>query len=82
MKKVYGARICKSCRGICHEDSYRRKIGRRRPYWCSKNCLEWKIIKKMENKYKYLIDKEYRIDQIFLNHIIEEFYEKVDVITK
>lgn len=36
----------------------------------------------MENKYKYLIDKEYRIDQIFLNHIIEEFYEKVDVIAK
>lgn len=80
MKKIYGIRICKSCRGICHKNSYRRNYGKRRPYWCSKNCLEWGIIKRVESKTP--TDKEYITDQIYLDHIIEEYYEKVDVITK
>lgn len=86
MKKIYGTRICKSCRGICHKNSYRKNYGKRRSYWCSKNCLEWKIIKDVESripiKYKYLIDKEDFIEQAYLDTMINEFYEKVDVITK
>ena len=86
MKKIYGIRICRSCKGICHENSYRRNFGLRRIYWCSKNCLEWKITKevgsRIPKKYKHLIDRKDFIEQAWLDTVIKDFYEKVDVITK
>ena len=37
--KVYGTRICKCCNGICHNNSYRSKYGKRKQYYCSDDCL-------------------------------------------
>lgn len=91
MKKVYGKRICRSCRGICHENSYSKKKlpflhGQRRSYWCSKNCLKWKLLRDVEKgipiKYKHLIKEENFIDHVYLDFMIKEFYIKIDVITK
>jgi len=37
--KVSGDRKCGKCHGLCHEDSWRDKVGRRKNYWCSEDCL-------------------------------------------
>jgi len=36
MKKatLHGIRICKVCRGICHEDAYRTRYGKHSVYFC------------------------------------------------
>ena len=31
---VKGIRVCRECKGICHRDSWRTRIGQRRSYWC------------------------------------------------
>ena len=36
---VKGTRICRECQGICHENSWRTKIGQRRSYWCCEDHL-------------------------------------------
>jgi len=36
---VRGVRICRHCRGICHEASWREQYGQRKKYWCSESCL-------------------------------------------
>ena len=38
--KTYGIRICKFCKGICHEDSYRATCGKRKIYYCCKGHLQ------------------------------------------
>lgn len=37
IKKVYGLRTCALCSGICHESSYRTKIGARKKYYCNQS---------------------------------------------
>jgi len=39
-KKIYGIRLCRQCKGICHENSLRETIGRRKKYYCSKQCCK------------------------------------------
>jgi len=39
MLKVYGVRICPECKGICHENSWRKKYGQRRRYFCCERHL-------------------------------------------
>lgn len=39
MTKVNGVRICKACKGICHEGSWRQKFGERKEYFCCESHL-------------------------------------------
>jgi len=32
---VHGIRICKVCKGICHNDAYRTRYGKHSVYFCS-----------------------------------------------
>ncbi len=34
-KKVYGVRICRQCKGLCHEGAVRMFHGLRKMYFCS-----------------------------------------------
>jgi len=38
--RVNGTRICRRCRGLCHENAWRDKIGQRKGYWCGDECLK------------------------------------------
>jgi hypothetical protein len=39
MQTIKGTRICRECRGICHENSWRSKFGQRKRYWCCEEHL-------------------------------------------
>jgi len=84
VKKVYGIRICRNCKGICHKGSYRSKLGQRKIYFCSKKCLEQYLEKWITRKGKlHLLSPSAR--KKILSSLIKEFmkdYERVDVITR
>jgi len=76
MKKVYGVRICKNCKGIVPEIAYRTKkyyegIGIRAKYFCSMDCV--KQYYRIDDNIKSEIIK--KVNQMFLKDI-----EKVKVI--
>lgn len=86
MKKIYGIRICKICKGICHEGSYRSATWRdRKLYFCSLFHLKLWIMKQI-NKFipKSRTDLYFTIDDPppNLNKKINENYEQINVITK
>jgi len=41
--KIHGVRVCRRCKGICHEHSLREKYGQRRTYYCSEQCVRIKF---------------------------------------
>lgn len=82
--KLYGNRTCRNCKGICHENSYRRNFGERKAYYCSEACLRNSVSKKIQNR---LSSKGYTVsvDEIFNDNEWTEhrnkLYEPVTVIT-
>lgn len=38
---VIGDRVCKTCEGLCHKNSFRDKFGQRKKYYCSEFCLPY-----------------------------------------
>ena len=64
--KIYGDRICKQCHGLCHENSWRDKIGQRKSYWCSDGCL---IATPTVGKFLF-------------EHFRDDNFEQVDVISR
>ena len=69
--RVYGDRLCNSCKGLCHENSYRTKHGLRRKYYCCKEHVEnnKRAIKALEVG-------------ISIDFVMKTCFEKVDVLTK
>ena len=43
MKKVYGDRVCKNCRGLCAGYAFRKGGKKRKKYYCCLNCLHEKF---------------------------------------
>lgn len=81
-KKVYGARICKVCGGICHENSIRDKHGMRKSYYCSRTHLAHKFNESLDQhmrKLGYYEGYSYTDEEI--DELIDRTYEYVDVIT-
>ena len=69
-KKIYGDRICKACKALCHKNSYRTTHRIRNSYYCSKGCLgrNKKSIKCMGAG-------------ISIEWVIKQCFEQVDVFT-
>ena len=67
--KVYGTRICPSCRGIIHGKAFRTKWGRRRKYFCNERCVKYYLKKEIE---KYL-PKYMEVSEKLLNKETKRF---------
>ena len=81
--KVYGDRVCRYCKGICHEDSIRDRFGERRKYFCSLSCLLHFVEDGVE---RYIEDEEcrrnYSLSSSDFKKYWESSYEEVDVISR
>ena len=82
--KVYGNRTCRNCKGICHEDSWRRNCGERKAYYCSEICLRHAISKEIQKRLKsdghgFAMEDIFHDDE--WNEHRNQFYEPVKVIT-
>lgn len=82
--RVYGDRTCPTCRGLCHEGSWRRKWGQRKRYYCCERHLRGEYEGRLQANYRKsgiwwkvpeMTDEEWA-------EIRNEFYERVDVICK
>ena len=63
---VRGIRICRDCRGICHEGSWRSRYGTRKKYWCCELHLR--------NGFEHWPDDKWPAFR-------DEWFERVDVVT-
>ena len=82
MGRIYGDRVCRRCKGICHENSWRRKTGQRKAYYCSENCLRWAqeervlaIARKMSDKWV----SEFRYGDADWIEYRDSYFEPVEV---
>ena len=72
MKKIYGDRICPVCRGIVHGEAYRTKIGSRRRYFDTLECV-----------ISYFSEEFHNLNDIMLCELALKYcVEKVEVVTK
>ena len=84
--KVYGDRTCRgSCRGICHKESWRRKVGQRKAYYCSESCLRHAMNKNYQKSCKkvgvgYWFEVQYTDEQWI--EYRDMFFEPVEVICR
>jgi hypothetical protein len=85
MIKVYGTRICKNCKGICHKGSWRRKVGERKSYYCSDTCLRTSLNKSLQESCKESgLTKWYETEYTEREYqdMRDSFFEPVNVIAK
>ena len=80
--KIYGTRICRQCKGICHEGSFRTSYGKRKAYFCGEQCLRYHETQKLREQLKKIgyrdwYDAEW--DKGFWQEHLE-YFEQVDVI--
>ena len=89
---VYGDRICRQCKGICHDGSYRRKqsalsreYGARSGYYCSKQCLKnayylnlEKHMRQASKKYKHYIDMDDVVNKPYYKKAEKEFIARYE----
>ena len=88
--KVHGLRTCLRCKGICHEDSLRRKgrgFGGRAHYFCSYGCMKLYNELKYYSDYRRICERQDKMDEYRAK--MEEMaqknlkrYEYVDCITE
>ena len=71
-KTVKGDRVCHQCHALCNGLSWRSKVGQRRTYFDTENCLRSYFEKQIGHKIQDKVYKKMR----------DEFYEKVFVIIK
>ena len=80
--KVYGIRNCVSCKGIIHEKAFRTKIGQRKRYFCSKQCVEQYMEKRLQKHFpktfKMLVKSLKKATEEYLKNSLESVF----VITK
>ena len=88
--KVHSDRICRVCKGICHEGSLRTITKQRNAYYCSESCVKRELRKWFENFFdnsKYYLSQanreEYYESAEYKEHVQEKInaLERVDVIT-
>ncbi len=84
IKTIKGIRICRICKGICHENSYRDswKWAKRHIYFCSKIHLKLYLLKRVN---RFLPKRLYfTLDNPFFNidQKIKDNYEKINIITR
>jgi len=83
--KVYGMRICKHCKGICHKDSWRTTFKQRNTYFCCENHVRTEIdnelAKRLEKHGLFRWEYKPMTDEEFADFMRHGHYEKVDVIT-
>jgi hypothetical protein len=83
--RVYGDRICTQCAGICHEGSWRAKYGQRKHYFCCEShlrayktgCLQASCCNAGLRNWQ-----DVRYSASDWEQTRNEFYERVDVITR
>jgi hypothetical protein len=85
--KINGTRICKNCKGICHEGSVRRNTGQRKSYYCSEACLRNSVenqlyVRLNKTSSHYFSREEARYTNDEWVKFMNDFYEPVNVTTK
>jgi len=75
IKKVHSIKRCHRCQMICHEGSYRTRLGRPTLYFCNESCAKFHFWEKA-------IDNDINFDDyIWEEGIKSSELERVDLIT-
>lgn len=84
--RVKGGRTCRKCKGICHEHSWRERIGERKGYWCSERCLradqEIRYNKTLRERIFKKWHKWVPYDDDYWVEYRDRFWERVEVICR
>lgn len=90
--KVYGDRICRQCKGLCHDGSWRQAWAVRAGYWCCESHLRaWEEGRLQEHiRASFAREKlpmpqdasKYGYTDAAWSELKQRYYEPVDVVRK
>ena len=82
MTKIYGNRICRYCKGLCHNETYRSKNDTRSRYYCSRKCLQLQEEYNRLTKSKKFDFIYFPLDDKDFERYIDSYFEKVNVVAR